>query len=208
MAKGEFIVSLDFELFWGVFDKKTISSYGQNVLGAREIIPKILDFFQKYGIHATWATVGCLFAEEKNELLEFIPSVKPQYENEALSTYKYLETVGENETVDPYHYGKSLLKLIKAVENQEIGTHTFSHYYCKEKGQTKEAFADDLNAAKNIAKNLGVDVVSLVLPRNQFTEESFLIAKECGFIAVRGNPAGRHYNTNKNNKLEIKKFFF
>jgi hypothetical protein len=32
---GAFVISLDFELFWGVRDKRTISGYGPNILGVR-----------------------------------------------------------------------------------------------------------------------------------------------------------------------------
>ena len=31
MNYGKFVISLDFELFWGVRDSRTISSYGSNI---------------------------------------------------------------------------------------------------------------------------------------------------------------------------------
>ena len=65
---GKFVISLDFELMWGVRDKKTIESYGQNILGVREAIPAMLNAFDKYGINATFSTVGFLFAKNKKEL--------------------------------------------------------------------------------------------------------------------------------------------
>ncbi len=57
---GTLVISLDFELNWGVHDVFTQEQYGENILGAREAIPKILDLFMEYDIHATWATVGML----------------------------------------------------------------------------------------------------------------------------------------------------
>jgi hypothetical protein len=54
------IISLDFELFWGVRDKRTIGNYGRNILGVREALPAMLALFRDYGIRATWATVGLL----------------------------------------------------------------------------------------------------------------------------------------------------
>ena len=56
--KGLFIISLDFELLWGVRDKRTKETYGQNILGVQEVIPQLLDLFDKYDITATFATVG------------------------------------------------------------------------------------------------------------------------------------------------------
>src|SRR5450631_2733915 len=32
---GAFVISLDFELMWGVRDKRTIADYGRNILGVR-----------------------------------------------------------------------------------------------------------------------------------------------------------------------------
>ena len=66
--KGTLIVSLDFELFWGMQDGHTLASYEANVKGGRKAIPGLLELFQEYGIHATWATVGFMFAESFEEL--------------------------------------------------------------------------------------------------------------------------------------------
>lgn len=55
---GTLIVSLDFELFWGMLDQCALEAYQDNVLGGRTAIPRLLDLFQKYSIHATWAAVG------------------------------------------------------------------------------------------------------------------------------------------------------
>ena len=44
------IVSLDFELFWGMLDVCPLEKYQANVLGGRKAIPKLLELFQKHGI--------------------------------------------------------------------------------------------------------------------------------------------------------------
>ena len=69
MDKGTLLISLDFELFWGVLDCHTYDSYGKNVLGGRNAIPKLLELFKKYGVHATWATVGMMFADNVEDCL-------------------------------------------------------------------------------------------------------------------------------------------
>ena len=86
--KGLFIISLDFELMWGVFDKKSIKNYGDNILGARKVLFKIVDLMNKYDVKGTFATVGFLFASNKRELLDFTPDYKPQYIVKKLSPYK------------------------------------------------------------------------------------------------------------------------
>lgn len=192
---GRLIISLDFELLWGVHDHETQDSFESRILGTREAIPKLLELFKKYDIHATWATVGLLFCKNKEEVCYFTPSVKPNYKKQELSAYSYIDSLGEDETKDVFHYANSLIKLISDSEGQEVGCHTFSHYYCKEEGQTAEAFKADLQSAKNIAIKNGIKLKSLVLPRNQFTLESVAIARDEGFISVRGNPKSFAYNS-------------
>lgn len=188
MRKGSLIISLDFELFWGVQDCHTYDNYGKNVLGGREAIPKLLEVFKEYDIHATWATVGMLFAENKEELKNFSPTEKlrPHFENQALSGYRVIEYIGDTEKEEPYFYGKSLIDMVHSYPNQEIGSHTFSHYYAREKGQTKAEFAADLKSARNIAKEKGYDIKTLVFPRNQSKREYEQIMLDTGFVAFRG----------------------
>jgi hypothetical protein len=77
---GALVISLDFELHWGVRDKSAPDGpYRENLLGARKAIPRILDLFEEFDVAATWATVGFLFAESRREREEFSPVVRPQY---------------------------------------------------------------------------------------------------------------------------------
>ena len=184
---GTFAISLDFELFWGVQDKRTLEDYGRNILGAREAIPRMLELFERYGVHCTWATVGLLFFDDKEELLRYLPEARPSYANPALSPYPRIARIGANERQDPYHYGLSLVRRIQGCPHQEIGTHTFSHYYCLEEGQTPETFRADLEAARRSAARLGIALRSLVFPRNQFSAAYLSICRHAGIEAVRGN---------------------
>ena len=101
---GSFVISLDFELRWGIRDRERFGQYRQNLLGVREAIPAILALFSEYGIRATWATVGFLFFDTREELLSSIPSDLPHYVNQCLDPYQELEDLGENEAEDPLHF--------------------------------------------------------------------------------------------------------
>jgi len=184
---GTLIVSLDFELFWGMLDCSTLEAYGPNVLGGRTAIPKLLDLFRKYDIHATWATVGFLFAKDYEELHRYFPEENslPTYADGALMPYPLFEEIGKNETDAPCFYGESLVRLVSQSPGQEIGSHTFSHYYCREQGQTPEQFAADMRAAKRIAADHGYDVTSVILPRNQCEPEYTEVLRQLGFTAYR-----------------------
>jgi peptidoglycan/xylan/chitin deacetylase (PgdA/CDA1 family) len=187
MEKGYFVISLDFEIYWGVRDVVTLNQYKANLLGVRKAIPAMLALFDKYNINATFATVGFLFFNDKEELLKGLPGKKPAYQNANLSPYGgHFNLVGENEEVDPMHFAPSLIKEIQQ-HGQEIGCHTFSHYYCLEKGQTVETFTEDLRAAKKIAEQQNISLKSLVFPRNQFNNEYLQACRNEGFTSYRGN---------------------
>ena len=179
------IVSLDFELFWGMQDGWELSEYEANVLGGRKAIPQMLELFEKHGIHATWATVGFLFGKNEEELRRFFPAQLPTYDNIALSAYRCFGSIGADEESAPCYYGSSLVEQIAAVPGQEIGSHTFSHYYCREAGQTTDQFRADMESAKAIAEAHGYDLKSVVLPRNQCEPEYTQVLTDLGFTAYR-----------------------
>jgi peptidoglycan/xylan/chitin deacetylase (PgdA/CDA1 family) len=183
-----FVISLDFELLWGVRDNKlSISNYGKNILGVRQAIPAMLNIFRKYHVHATWATVGLLLFDNKKELLKYLPERRPKYANRSFDPYLDLEKVGTSEATDPYHYGFSLARQIIEFEGMEIGTHTFSHYYCLERGQDESTFHSDLIAAISATERLGVRPRSLVFPRNQYNSNYLRVCRELGMTCFRGN---------------------
>jgi hypothetical protein len=190
---GIFLISLDFEIRWGVRDQPTVESYKPNLLGERRAVPAMLELFSEFGIHATWATVGFLFHGTRDNLLAALPSPLPAYADRNLSPYENLHEAGADERTDPYHYAPSLIKAIAATPHQEIGTHTYSHYYCLEDGQTVEAFEADLLFACEIAKRNGVKLESLVFPRNQFNSPYIRVCSQLGIKAFRGNESGWIY---------------
>ena len=187
MSKPTLLVSLDFELFWGMQDGWKLEEYKDNVLGGRQAIPKLLKLFEKHNIHATWATVGLMFANTKDEAKKYLPenSLQPKYENPALSSYRCFNDIGDNEDEAPCFFAPSLIKLVSKTNGQEIGTHTYSHYYCREAGQTVKQFEADMQSAIKIAKDKGYEVKSVVLPRNQCEPEYTDVLTKLGFTSYR-----------------------
>lgn len=180
-----FTISLDFELHWGVLPSFTVEQYKKNLEGTPEAIEKSLELFQEYGIHATWATVGFLFYRNVAELNTQVPTELPDYSNPNLNTYLYLKTL-QNDYAGSFHFAPELIEKIHKTPYQEIGTHTFSHYFCLETGQGPEQFKADLDAAINTAKRHGVELKSIVFPRDQFNKSYLGICRERGISNVRG----------------------
>ncbi|MEA2512091.1 MAG: hypothetical protein QOJ59_1578 [Thermomicrobiales bacterium] len=190
---GALVISLDFELHWGVRDlyPGDGGAYRQNLLGAREAIPRLLDLFEEYEVAATWATVGFLFASRREEFERYRPAMRPSYLDRRLDPF--LEVPGSDEADDPLHYAASLVDLICRRPRQEIGSHTYSHYYCLEEGHDAASFRSDVESAVAIAKVRGVELRSLVFPRNQFNLEYADTLVELGFTSCRTNAAGWIY---------------
>jgi len=185
---GTLIISLDFELHWGMRHVKTADEYRENLIGARRAVPALLSAFADYDIHATWATVGFLFFQRRIDLLRALPPEQPNYTDRRLSPYAEIDAIGEDENQDPFHFARSLLDQIHGDESQEIASQTFSHYYCLEPIQSVSAFRADLRAAKNAASRLGVPLTSIVFPGNQYDGTHLTVCREMGFTAFRGNP--------------------
>jgi glycosyltransferase involved in cell wall biosynthesis/peptidoglycan/xylan/chitin deacetylase (PgdA/CDA1 family) len=191
---GAFVVSFDFELHWGVRDHMPPNgAYRQNVLGSRVVIPRLLKLFERFEIAATWATVGFLFAASRNERERFKPDVLPNYRNAALNPYA--EATGEGEHDDPLHYAGSLIDQIAQCPRQEIATHTFSHYYSLEPGQTLSSFKSDLRSAVAIAAERSIELRSIVFPRNQVNPAYAGALLEAGITCYRGPERGWMYHS-------------
>ena len=184
MSKGIFTISLDFELFWGVRDHRTLENYGENIRNVHHVVPRLLELFSKYNVHCTWATVGFLFFNEKKEMMSYLPVQRPTYEKKDYDPYPYLE---QNELEKTYHFAPALIEQIKRTPGQEIGTHTFSHFYTLEKNTTISQFKNDLRSAITIAKEKGIEIKSIVFPRNQYSDDHIKACLEVGIKIYRGN---------------------
>jgi peptidoglycan/xylan/chitin deacetylase (PgdA/CDA1 family) len=190
---GALVISLDFELHWGVRDRHSVASARvarmQNV---HRVVPRLLDVFTEYGVSATWAAVGFLFARNRADLEAHRPSRLPRYVDARLDPYR--EPVGEDEQSDPIHYAPSLISRILETQGQEIGTHTYSHYYCLEPGQDVESFRADLRSARAIAATYGVEPHSIAFPRSQHNPAYDPVLLEEGILCYRGCAPGWIYS--------------
>jgi hypothetical protein len=203
--RGGFVLSLDLELMWGVRDKKTVASYGANILGVRQAVPRLLDLFARNKLACTWATVGMLFFDNRDALIAALPEERPAYDNPRLSPYGDIARIGASEAEDPHHYALSLIRRIAEAPHQEIATHTFSHFYCLEPGQTVTEFRADLAAACNAAKAIGITLESIVFPRNQFNAGYLDTCRKAGLIAYRGQERSRIYAAGGHNRETLLK---
>jgi peptidoglycan/xylan/chitin deacetylase (PgdA/CDA1 family) len=183
--QGALVVSLDFELHWGVRDHRPLDAAERaRLLAARAVVPEILAAFREHAVRATWATVGLLFARSRDEAQECRPALAPAYERRELDPYS--ESLGRDEADDPFHFAPSLIRYIANEPGQEVGSHSYAHYYSLEAGHGEEDFKADLVSAKRIAENSGYRLRSYVFPRNQVRRGYLPILRQAGFQTYRG----------------------
>lgn len=188
MTTGTFVISLDLELNWGMFDAVAPGSYEDNIRGVHKVTPKLLDLFTTYDVAATWAIVGMLQYQDLATLQSCSPETQPHYREHWRSTYEHAATEKPANQPDLY-FAPDLVKQIAATKHQEIASHTFSHYYCAEEhlSPMAEAWAADCKAERTVIKHTtGHTPTSLVFPRNQWTNEALDIAKAHDITAFRG----------------------
>jgi peptidoglycan/xylan/chitin deacetylase (PgdA/CDA1 family) len=154
------------------------------------LVPRMLDLFEENGIGVTWATVGSLFCENEEEWRVNLPDVLPEYIHEKYNPFIYAQRHGIDASVSWAHFAPGLVKKIAQYPGQELATHTFSHYYCLEAGQSVEAFAADLAVVQKLAtEKTGRGLTSLVFPRNQFNEAYLKACWDAGITVIRSNPS-------------------
>lgn len=123
---GVFTISLDYELLWGGIEKRSPEDYGQsNVRHVSAVLDGLLSLFEKYGVHATIATVGLIMTNNVEEAYTWAPELKPSYKKIDLSPYNnnYIDNIKkENEFL---YFAPDSVRNLQRYDNIEIATHTF-----------------------------------------------------------------------------------
>jgi hypothetical protein len=189
---GLFVISLDFELAWGVRGDVP-PGYRANLLGVRQAVPAMLALFERYQVHATWATVGMLFFDDRDALAAAFPDPLRADPRGPRAPHRHLAAIGPDERADPLHLARSLVLRIRDTPHQEIATHTFSHYECLAPGDHGGALGADLDAALAVAADLGVHIQSIVFPKNQYAAEHLRVCADKGLRVFRGAAPGLLY---------------
>lgn len=164
----------------------------------------MLELFSGNEISVTWATVGMLFAANEEEWRFYSPEFQPSYRNKNLSAYEWAKVHGIRPEV---HFAPDLIREILATPFQELGSHTYAHYYTLMRGQSPEQFRQDLQSTQKIAQDkFGVRLKSLVFPRNHVNELYLPICLEEGYEFVRGNPKNWYWQETQHESWSKKWF--
>jgi hypothetical protein len=163
------VVSLDFELRWGMYPRlrDQADAYRQHLLGERDAVPGLLSLFERTGVRATWATVGAVGCDNWDEWEARNPGF-PSYTNESLRwspAYQRIDPSGR------LHFAPDLVRAIQQAAGQELASHTFNHIFMLEPGCTDDDVLRDALAVNALFEDkFGGAPKSLVFPRNQLAK--------------------------------------
>jgi hypothetical protein len=142
---GQFCISIDLELAWGVWDHLTDDYISRCSELERSIVQRLLVTLDSYEISATWAIVGNLLLDA------------PQMSR------------GRKEV----WYAPDLIEAIKSARTpQEIGSHSFGHVYFP--SISPDEAQSDIDAARRIHAERQLAFDSFVFPRNMVGHEAIL----------------------------------
>lgn len=189
MKKGYFAISLDFELLWGLagWTVEEIKRYQPRAEGAVGALRRIVELLSKYGMKCSIAHVGAMDYHSVEELLRDSDGIRPSYANPLFSSYEsLLPTIGRDFPARLF-FCPDVLEWLRGCDNVELCSHTFSHYYCLEAGQSPQEFETDVRRATEDARRKGKPFRTIIFPRNQVSSEYLKICECYGLTHYRGN---------------------
>jgi peptidoglycan/xylan/chitin deacetylase (PgdA/CDA1 family) len=181
-SQSSFVISLDFELFWGVINSRSVDDYQKNVVNVKDVIPAILNVFHEYEIRATWATVGSILCEDFNHWEELIE--RYYFKSSIFENNEIKSTIKNNPHL---FFSRELVRLIENSSGQEIASHTFGHYELEKKMNFSQNFKKDMILNNMIMRDNRINPKSLVFPKNIINKVLLDSLPELGIMAFRGN---------------------
>jgi len=184
MPAARIVLSLDFELRWGVAHVwgTDMAAYRRNLEGVREAVPRLLEAFASGGVRATWATVAAIACDSWDEYLAAAPPVPP-IGAAALARTAALPRL---DPAGRLHFAPDLVRLVQRTPGQELGSHSFSHFPFAPRFTARHVEDDARAVAALFERKLGLRPESFVYPRNVVAFPEVLAA--LGLRSLRGNP--------------------
>jgi peptidoglycan/xylan/chitin deacetylase (PgdA/CDA1 family) len=175
------VVSLDAELGWGFHDHDDPPT--DRVESARPAWFRLVDLFERSNVPATWAIVGHLF-------LDWCDGTHTDHP--AGSAWFGRDPGGDSRS-KPDRFGRDLITSLRDSDvDHEIGTHTFSHVEFGKAETTREVADAELRQAKAVAAEDGLELQSMVFPRNNVGHLDVLA--DHGVLAYRGVEPARWFD--------------
>jgi len=181
-------------MFWGVIDSKTLKSYSENIIGVRKAIPEMLKLFRKFDIKVTWGVVSSILCKN---YIEWENLISQNSKSNSYKFFKQKNIINLLKNNHEYFFANDLVMLINEELNQEIGSHTFSHFNSLSDNCLTN-FELDMEINNQIMSRFNLKNKSFIFPRNKINSSFFPKLKELGFNSFRGNPDSFLYENGDN----------
>ena len=190
MNNGALVISLDFELYWGISSRIRYHERKEYFDTTLKLIPELLKIFELYQVKATWATVGMLRNSnwDEWELNNDSLKHKPEYHDVKLNNHYNVEDIIVEDRNPDHFFAGTTIDQIRSTSGQEVGCHTYSHYFCHDAQNLNQSLSEDLKLAHKLAKIDGDNLRSIVLPRNQIDDKLIGLLKDQEYETIRANP--------------------
>ena len=179
---GTVIISLDFEMNWGMHHVlgRDSQDYRTSLAREPEIAERLLKELLDRGIRATWATVGAIACTGWKEYWRRAPA-PPAYQVRKLAVGHDLE---RSDPGGALHFAPATVERIARAPGQDLGCHTFSHVLCARPGSTADDLELDAEAFLQLwRERFGAAPRSFVYPCNESCFADRLASS--GFRVVR-----------------------
>jgi hypothetical protein len=178
---GKLIVSFDVELGWGSSGELTPRER-ERVKSARALLPELLETVRSTGSVATWAVTMAVLHEGPTAFNQFLNEQgESAFGSQICQAYPHLAGAPE-----AYFYPELLSDLLHC-PGQEVACHGYSHVVWDGLSGAEQWLDRELRLSQELAKRLGVQLLTLVFPKNRYSALSLAVARRHGFLGFRGD---------------------
>lgn len=174
---GYFVLSLDTELAWGIYDHFAPGLLSPDGSRERRAIDRLLEILDEFNVVATWGVVGHLFYS-KCERCSVCPVLDWQ------GKFGSFEAVYG--TASPLWYGADVIQgLLSKGSRHEIAFHGYTHRVFDERTMTADEAIVEVVEWQRAAVATKIIPTTVVFPRNRVGH--LQVFKECGFTCYRAD---------------------
>ena len=174
---GAFVFSLDTELAWGSVHHGSYANHESEFDRTRYVVDRLLELFERYSIHGTWAVVGKLMLSPGED--------GPAVVEKGLQANRNGHYEWRRDGDDRFWHGADIVDKIRSCSvPQEIGSHNYTHMIMGMPGSSAEGFDGELKACRAVAAERDINLKSFIYPRNEVAHVDTLARN--GFTSYRG----------------------
>lgn len=198
----ELIISLDYELRWGmdIIYGESDDSSSIHIKNTPYVIKDMLNLFNKYKVKSTWASVLAISMDSWGEYYETLSEYNIDTD---LSHYGHTSKFHNDSRYEKYYFSKDSFYNIINCHYAELGSHSFRHTYFGENNYCKDDFILDNKICTEILINkFNINKYCYVFPRNQVIyEEYFDKAHIFGYRDIPNSYGYKNTTSLKNNSF-------